>query len=553
MSVRHYGIYLAYPPTVDLRAEGLGRHLAMFLKGAEQLTDVRFTIVCPSWSRDTLDALFESEQVAPEILTIVTPEGQPYALRLFEALRKYRTRPKRRGWVARTLRASLKKGERFLERWAGRAVAVHDVGSLAGFLLRSVAAMIVLLPVLCMAIPFGLMIVAGRKLSALPRRAFIAMGSSLQALRVRASAALTRPENDGWIVRLYERMQDNEIRRMHERIDSLPDVRAWYCPTSFWPSFLDIRAPRLMCVPDVVLSDFPVGFSNVGGDRFLATFEAVELTIRKCEHFVTYSETVKWHTLVDRHAVAASRVAVIPHAPNVLNRHVEITGFPDAELTSRHYCQTLLRGALQRSNNPGYTSGFHNGEVRFLFYASQLRPNKNVLMLLRAFEFLLRKRYLGHKLVLTGNPATMPEIDRFVIEHRLENDVIFVHGLSLPELAAFYKLAALAVNPSLSEGGRPFTFTEALSVGTPVVMSRIPVTEESLSDPHLQSLTLFDPFDWMDCARRIEWAVKHRDELLKVQLATYALLVQRTWTDVVAEHVKVMDEISAVPSITGHR
>jgi len=52
-------------------------------------------------------------------------------------------------------------------------------------------------------------------------------------------------------------------------------------------------------------------------------------------------------------------------------------------------------------------------------------------------------------------------------------------------IAACYKLADLAVNPSLSEGGFPFTFTEALSVGTPVVMARIPVTEEIIPGQHI--------------------------------------------------------------------
>lgn len=51
MHVRHYGIFVAYPPTVDLRDQGLGRHLAMFLKGAEPIDDIKFTILCPAGPR----------------------------------------------------------------------------------------------------------------------------------------------------------------------------------------------------------------------------------------------------------------------------------------------------------------------------------------------------------------------------------------------------------------------------------------------------------------------------------------------------------------------
>jgi glycosyltransferase involved in cell wall biosynthesis len=99
-------------------------------------------------------------------------------------------------------------------------------------------------------------------------------------------------------------------------------------------------------------------------------------------------------------------------------------------------------------------------------------------------------------------------------------------------------------SPSLSEGGCPFTFTEALSVNTPVVMARIAVTEEILDQPELQETTFFDPFDWEDMARRIEWALSHRDELLSLQQNIYQSLIKRTWTDVVNEHITVLEAIS---------
>jgi glycosyltransferase involved in cell wall biosynthesis len=333
---------------------------------------------------------------------------------------------------------------------------------------------------------------------------------------------------------------------MQQKIDRLNDVMAWYCPTAFWPSFNDIKAPRLMCVPDVVLGDFPVGFSSVGGDRTLNTFETVSRVIYGGEYFVTYSNVVKWDTLVDRFAVPASKVAVIHHAPNDLSQWVTITGFPDNEATSRYYCWTLLQRAMQRGTNPRYTSTFKNGDVRFFFYASQFRPNKNVMTLLRAYQYLLRKRYLGHKLILTGSPDDLPEIGRFIYQHRLENDVLFLYGLNVSELAACYKLADLVVNPSLSEGGCPFTFSEALSVGTPVVMSRISVTEEVLTDPKLQEISLFDPYDWRDIVRAIEWALHNREELLSFQLQAYEDLRQRKWSTVAREYVRALDEVAGL-------
>lgn len=547
MSVKHYGIYIAYPPNVDLRGEGLGRHLAMFLKGAETIEGIRFTIVCPSWTQKTLKVLFDSEQVSSDVFDIVAPIGKPYALRLFEFLQASRKR-KKSTWLPQALSFVRHKVFSVWQGLTAQIVAVNSFLGMMRFLITSLVVIIfVLVPIFILVLPVIALLILARYLNqALQQfKRFLSRGFIGKFSRI--SDLIVNPHRENWLLRLFDEMNKHEASRMNEKIVALVAIRAWYCPTAFWPEFNKIDAPRLMCVPDVVLSDFPVGFSQIGGDRYLSIFETIAKSIRGCDNFVTYSENVKWNTLIDRYSVPEASISTIFHAPNGLQQHIEITGFPDVVATSRHYCQTLLMGAMQRSTNGNYTATFKNKSVKYLFYASQLRPNKNVLMLLRSYEFLLRKRKIGHKLILTGHPKDMPDIERFVFEHRLESDVLFLHALSVAELAACYKLADLAVNPSLSEGGCPFTFTEALSVGTPVLMARIAVAEEVLLTPNLQRLTFFDPYDWRDCAKRIEWALNNRGELLSTQLEAYAQLCQRTWADVVREHVQVLDRISDQP------
>ena len=119
--------------------------------------------------------------------------------------------------------------------------------------------------------------------------------------------------------------------------------------------------------------------------------------------------------------------------------------------------------------------------------------------------------------------------------------MLFLVRLSEEELAACYRQAELAVNPTLSEGACPFTFTEALSVDTPVVMSRIPVTEEVIAEKQLQAAMLFDPYDWRDMARVIRRGVEHRDDLLAMQQAAYATLAERTWQNVSRETIHALD------------
>lgn len=359
------------------------------------------------------------------------------------------------------------------------------------------------------------------------------------------SVLTARPQNDRRTVRLYRFMEEAEAVLLCEYINSRTDINAWYSPTAFWPQFNMINAPRLTCVPDVVLAEFPIAFSSINQDKFLETFEALERAIQGGNHFVTYSKAIKECTLVARYGVRPDAVTVIRHGANRMDHLIAVTGFPDGEKATEAFCRNLFKDALRKAIGTPNADRFDSGDVRFIFYASQFRPNKNIINLLRAYNYLLRRKYIALKLVLTGNPNNIPEIADFIRRHRLENDVLCLHGLTDRELAACYRIADLAINPSLSEGGCPFTLTEALSVGTPVIMARIAVTEEMVTDPALQEMMLFDPYSWRDMANRIEWALSHTPSLLNCQLALYVRLSKRSWHNVVDEYVSVLDWISS--------
>lgn len=543
MSVKQFGIYLCYAPTVDMRCEGLGRYLSAFLKGVTR-DDVEFTIICPSWSKEGLIELFDSEGVPNSRFNIITPNAKPMLLRGYEALMAIKSRKKKKIGLFRHLISRAKKLPiKFFSRVENNFATAYTLLDLIKPSLELLAFLILIACISPLFIILAALFITARLLLRFVRKSCLLKPWRRRLIRL--SNILIRPKDDGFVFRLYQAMVKTESERMLDLIDKMPQVIAWYSPTAFWPEFNRINTPRLMCVPDVVLNDFPINFSSVGGDRFLKNFELIQSSIRDGEHFVTYSEAVKWNTLVDTYGIRAEAVTTVHHAPNILTHNIHITGFNDVEETTLEYCQRLLSGVLKRNCNDKYKAGFNNESMGFIFYASQFRPNKNIFSLLSAYEFLLRKRFIGYKLVLTGRLETMPQIKRFILEHNLENDVFCLQGLSVKELAACYKLAILAVNPSLSEGGCPFTFTEALSVDTPVVMAKIPVTEEVLTDPELQDMTFFDPYNWRDMAARIEWAINNREKLLSKQKETYDILIQRTWSDVVNEHIAILEQISS--------
>lgn len=539
MPVKYFGIYLAYAPGVDLRHEGLGRYLAAFLKGASEREDIRFVLVCPSWSKIGLADLFESEDVNRASFDIVAPDKAPIVLRLYEAYKARKEKKSKSSLMRRVFLFGSSVKAKLFDRVERRIVEANSYAAVVSIFVEGLLLSLFLVlvsPLLLIGLLWVCCIMVKSKLDGF----FKPVAKKIARLR----RALKAPKDDAFVLRLYNGIARVEADRMLKLVDGLSHVQAWYSPTAFWPAFNRINAPRVMCVPDVVLSDFPVAFSTIGGSRFSQVFYDVKAAIEMGSHYITYSDAVKRFTLVDQFGIRESNISVIHHAPNDLSSWVTVNGFPDNESTSRNYCEQLFRSALKKSSNPDYTSGFENSKVEFIFYASQFRPNKNILSLLRAYEYLLRKRLIKHKLVLTGRPDASQELKFFIKKYHLENDVLCLHGLSIQQLAACYKLADLAVNPSLSEGGCPFTFTEALSVSTPVVMARIPVSEEVLTDPELQEVTFFDPYSWKDIADKIEWALEHREAVLKIQMETYQSLTERSWANVVNEHIEVLLEIS---------
>jgi glycosyltransferase involved in cell wall biosynthesis len=343
--------------------------------------------------------------------------------------------------------------------------------------------------------------------------------------------------------RLFEAMERREVELMLAEIQRAGTVVGWYCPTAFWPAFNRIQGARLVCLPDAVSAEFPAEFGAMLPSQ-ATILDAIMETMAGVQHVVTYSQHIRDAVASGVFGIDPSRVTVIRHAPNDLSSHVAVNGFDNSDSASRSLAEGLIQSALRKASGRTSLVPRRSLEFTFLFYASQFRPSKNIVSLLRAYEFLLRQKFIGHKLILTGH-GDDPAVSAFMKEHQLEREVLCLHGVSDAELAALYSGAVLAVNPSLSEGGMPFTFTEALSVGTPVVMGDIAVTSEVLTDPALRETMLFDPYDWRSIADKIQWALENRSLLLEKQRRYYQdVLAKRTWADVVKEHLDLLDDLA---------
>lgn len=550
MPVTRYGIYLAYGPTVDMRFEGLGRHLSALLLAASKRDDLRFVIACPSWTRASLLALCKAEGLPENSFDVLSPAQKPALLRLYDRWRARSRRP-RRGWLERWLERSAQLVARALGPLRRYLVATRNplpviVAGLLLVPLAAVALVVAFFAALVVGVGLAVRLLRRRFRPKLAKARTAAMANRMpwagRSAEIARKLLTGRIKDVSAIVGLYREMEAAEIARLHRLIERAEGVHAWYCPTAFWPSVAKLERPHLICVPDVVLSDFAASFGTIGGERLLHSFQQIERVLAGNRHFVTYSSYVKRETLVRRFGVEPAAIDVVPHGAIRLDGLVTIEGTPDTASATRAFCSELLSRAVDRARLPGQV-GLLGEQTRYIFYPSQFRPHKNIVNLLRACEHLLRRRYVSCKLVLTGHGRELG-IHEYVEKLRMQNEVVYLERLSPQELAAGYRMAALAVNPSLFEGGLPFTFSEAVSVGTPAVMARIPVTVEAISDPALCDEMLFDPHDWKDIAARIEWALEHRESLYARQRAYFdAAVAPRSWGNVLDEYVAILQRI----------
>ncbi|WP_167480672.1 glycosyltransferase [Mesorhizobium waimense] len=465
--------------------------------------------------------------------SLVGPDQTPLLYRIYQLLQRRREtkRPRKRFQAVRDRLYPIAVAHAGWLR--GRIASTRSLTALIAFAAYCVS----------LAIPITAMVL-GMRLVTRIRTAISSWFRQARSRLWRSVAALGLVSPSSLRFRLYEGMLERETALMIQSGNRQSDISAWYTPAAFWPKVTELKAPVLTCVPDVVLAEFPVGFARLGGVPMQHAYQTVATTIRRNENFVTYSEHIKRGILVEKFGIDPGAIRMIPHAPNDLSRSITITGFPDNDATGRAYAEMLLLGAIRKASHAGYASTFSNSKVQFLFYASQFRPSKNVITLLRAYEWLLRKKGIGHKLILTGF-SQYESVRIFLDQHNLRSDVLCVHGLTEPELAACYKLADLAVNPSLSEGGMPFTFTEALSVGTPAIMADIEVTREIIKDRTLREASLFDPYDWRALGEKIQWGIQNRTSLYQQQRKFYDdVLAKRSWADVVEEHLRILDELA---------
>lgn len=184
----------------------------------------------------------------------------------------------------------------------------------------------------------------------------------------------------------------------------------------------------------------------------------------------------------------------------------------------------------------------------YIFYPTQVRPYKNVSILVEALS-ILKNKNLDIELVLTGNPSDVPEVEMAMNRLKIRDKIVCLSSVTESELYSLYRYAAVAAVPTLFEGGFPWQACEALFMDTPLVLSNIPIVKERIESTGMTlencGILLFDPSDPLACALAMEEAFSDRNKTLFSQMEFKNRLLSYSWHDAVEKYYNIFFEDQA--------
>ncbi|MBQ7732018.1 MAG: glycosyltransferase family 4 protein [Lentisphaeria bacterium] len=526
----HIGIFTAYYPHVELGQEGIGRLLVFIMKGMLN-NGHELTILAPSWHRKEVRKLLKEHSLEKTIKIKSVKLHPPIMVLIYEFL--YWLKNRHPDIEDEKDYEDDEEKEKFTIIGAYKKFVFARLSSysLPFFLLYAViigAIYLILFPLLLIIAPFWLL----KKWYAYDYDPESSLGRAKSYIKEKLNRYLSFvPRNlrsDAIALGIMDAARSTEIKKM-VRFVNKGDIDYWYVPSVFWKECLKIRKKRVIVVPDLVYAEFPQCYYS--NPTVLKDVSNIELFFKKKPWMICYSNHVKNRHLIQLRNVSPKMITVIPHGVVDLSEHLKM-GLPPKEII-----EVYLRRKSYAVPNIDFVKKYNFAEGRYIIYTSQCRYHKNVIGLLHVLEILLRREHININLVLTC--SNYGQLMPFLEKMNLTREVIFMPHVPENVLAALNALALLHVNPTLFEGGFPFTFGEAYSVGTPSVMSDIPVTREYVDD-ELAEKMLFDPYDYEDFAAKVKWALEHREELLALEKPLYEKFAQRSWDTVADEYYKAM-------------
>ncbi|MCA1293920.1 glycosyltransferase [Paenibacillus sp. alder61] len=522
IDVNKVAFFLGFGPGDNLSIHGIGRLIAFILKENEKKND-RFVLFCPEWSRESVSLLLKDHKISLNCFEIVTTKKIPFGIKLRNLIAARRKKVAKESKTKLFLKKVMSKVKNF-----GRNLVANYMSTSSRVLLILKTLLFALIGILLL--PF--LIIAGViKIIAIAKKRLAKVTKS--KLLKKISPVFRRIAGG-----VYQTLIDEELNNLVNLINKRKDIDICYIPSMAWPQIKNLKSIKILAAPDIVFYDFPTQYNGVN-----LIHRRIRESISSADQLISYSDYVKEEHLVKMCGVKPEKIKVIKHANIDMSRYIKVPRSIKTYISQSENAKQVINKYTRLNYHPGdilYNCDFE--QLDYVIYSTQYRSHKNIFNLIKAMKIVNKEMHRNIKLVLTGDIYKQSYINDYIHLNHLENDIFVMHNISSELLAALNKLANCAVNPTLFEGGFPFTFSEAYSVGTPSIMSGITVVKAEIDDQELEKLMLFNPFNPMSIAQKIVWAVENSDFLFSKQNALYQKFNQRNWGKVVNEYNELFEK-----------
>ena len=144
-------------------------------------------------------------------------------------------------------------------------------------------------------------------------------------------------------------------------------------------------------------------------------------------------------------------------------------------------------------------------------------PLKNHKLIFDAVDLLPETFYF--EVIIVGDGILRKTMQELVLKNNKQN--ILLHS-EVPKNKLFNMIASAdcLLHPSFSESG-PNVTLESLAIGTPCIVSDIPSMQKEIIKEGVNGF-LFDPFDPIALAEKMNFVIQHREDMMKMAPACRA-------------------------------
>lgn len=184
-------------------------------------------------------------------------------------------------------------------------------------------------------------------------------------------------------------------------------------------------------------------------------------------------------------------------------------GIPQEKVTVTHESVSDKFAPMEDNSLVLSTLRQYGIERRYILFVGRIEPRKNIVGLLKAFDYVKKKGKKDLSLVIVGNQDRIfkeRELSDKIREMQLDSDVVFTGGVNEDHLLALYNGAEVLVYPAFAEGfGLPVL--EAMACGTPVITS----DTSALPEVAGKAAVLVNPYSFQEIGETLEELLDKQD------------------------------------------